>query len=105
RGRLLRLPRKDSRGLRPGRRAQRGCRLDIPPPPPTLHGRRAGATDRRRCARALCTCAARAPAGRRLTLDLFDAMKKRRMHRAFAPDPVPRELMDKMLYAAGRAAT
>jgi nitroreductase len=38
-------------------------------------------------------------------LDLFDAMKKRRMHRAFAPDPVPRELMEKLLYAAGRAAT
>ena len=38
-------------------------------------------------------------------MDLFVAMKKRRMHRAFAPDPVPRELMEKLVYAAGRAAT
>jgi hypothetical protein len=37
------------------------------------------------------------PPTTRLTLDLFVAMKKRRMHRAFAPDPVPRELMEKLV--------
>src|SRR5437867_12818394 len=31
-------------------------------------------------------------------------MRKRRMHRAFAPEPVPRELLEKLVYAAGRAA-
>ena len=67
RRRLLRLPRAGSRSVRPRRRAQRGRRLDIPPPPPTLHGRRAGAADRRRRARPLCTCAARAPADRKET--------------------------------------
>jgi nitroreductase len=38
-------------------------------------------------------------------VDLFTAMRKRRMHRAFAPDPVPRELLEQLVYAAGRAAT
>ena len=38
-------------------------------------------------------------------MDLFAAMRKRRMHRAFVPEPVPRELLEKLVYAAGRAAT
>lgn len=38
-------------------------------------------------------------------MDLFTAMRKRRMHRAFSPEPVPREQMEQLLYAAGRAAT
>jgi nitroreductase len=39
------------------------------------------------------------------TMDLFTAMRKRRMHRAFAPEPVPPEAMDRLLWAAGRGAT
>lgn len=38
-------------------------------------------------------------------MDLFTAMRKRRMHRAFSPEPVPREQMEQLLWAAGRAAT
>ena len=39
------------------------------------------------------------------TIDLFGAMRKRRMHRAFSAEPVPAEAMAKLLWAAGRAAT
>jgi nitroreductase len=39
------------------------------------------------------------------TMDLFTAMRKRRMHRAFAPEPVPTETMARLLWAAGRGAT
>jgi nitroreductase len=39
------------------------------------------------------------------TMDLFVAMRKRRMHRAFSPDPIPAETMTRLLWAAGRAAT
>lgn len=38
-------------------------------------------------------------------MPLFEAMRRRRMHRAFAPDPVPRELLDRLVYAVGRSAT
>ncbi len=38
-------------------------------------------------------------------MDVFTAMRKRRMHRAFAPDPVPSEAMARLLWAAGRGAT
>jgi nitroreductase len=38
-------------------------------------------------------------------MDLFTAMRKRRMHRAFSPDPVPPEAMAQLVWAAGRAAT
>jgi nitroreductase len=38
-------------------------------------------------------------------MDLFTAMRKRRMHRAFSPEPVPVETMDELLWAAGRGAT
>jgi nitroreductase len=38
-------------------------------------------------------------------VDLFTAMQKRRMHRAFSADSVPPELMERLVYAAGRAAT
>lgn len=38
-------------------------------------------------------------------MDLFTAMKKRRMHRAFAPEPVPRDKLEQLLWAAGRAVT
>ena len=39
------------------------------------------------------------------TMDLFTAMRKRRMHRAFSPEPVPAETMARLLWAAGRGAT
>lgn len=38
-------------------------------------------------------------------MDLFTAMRERRMRRAFTPDPVPAELMERLLWAVGRAAT
>lgn len=38
-------------------------------------------------------------------MDLFDAMRRRRMHRAFAPEPVPPEAMRQLLWAASRAVT
>ena len=38
-------------------------------------------------------------------MDLFTAMRKRRMHRAFAPDPVPRDVLEQLVWAAARAAT
>jgi nitroreductase len=38
-------------------------------------------------------------------MDVFTAMRKRRMHRAFAPEPVPAESMGRLLWAAGRGAT
>jgi nitroreductase len=38
-------------------------------------------------------------------MELFEAMRKRRMHRAFAPDPVPAEALEKLLWAASRAVT
>jgi nitroreductase len=38
-------------------------------------------------------------------MGLFTAMRKRRMHRAFAPDSVPPETLAKLLWAARRAAT
>jgi len=37
--------------------------------------------------------------------DVFTAMRKRRMHRVFEPEPVPREAMERLLWAAGRAVT
>jgi nitroreductase len=39
------------------------------------------------------------------TMDLFIAMRKRRMHRAFSDEPIPAETMSRLLWAAGRAAT
>jgi nitroreductase len=38
-------------------------------------------------------------------VDLFTAMRRRRMHRAFAPDPVSRELMEQLVWAAHRGVT
>jgi nitroreductase len=38
-------------------------------------------------------------------VDLFESMRRRRMHRAFEPTPVPREAMEQLLWAAGRAVT
>lgn len=43
--------------------------------------------------------------GEERALELFAAMRKRRMHRAFADQPVPRELLEQMLWAAWRGAT
>jgi nitroreductase len=36
-------------------------------------------------------------------MDLFEAMRRRRMHRMFTDEPVARERLDTMVYAAGRA--
>lgn len=36
-------------------------------------------------------------------MDVFEAMRRRRMHRAFTDEPVSRELLEQLLYAAGRA--
>lgn len=38
-------------------------------------------------------------------MDLFTAMRKRRMHRTFEPDAVPPELLEKLVWAAWRGAT
>jgi nitroreductase len=35
--------------------------------------------------------------------DVFKAMRRRRMHREFTDEPVSREVLDKLVYAAGRA--
>ncbi len=37
------------------------------------------------------------------SLDAFEAMRRRRMHRVFTDDPVDREELDRLVYAAGRA--
>jgi nitroreductase len=37
--------------------------------------------------------------------DVFVAMRKRRMHRSFAPEMVAKELLDRLVWAAGRAPT
>jgi nitroreductase len=45
-------------------------------------------------------------AGRNRTgpaVDVFDAMRRRRMHRQFTPEPVSREILERLVYAAGRA--
>lgn len=42
---------------------------------------------------------------RQSILDLFAAMRKRRMHRAFSSEPVPPDTMARLLWAAGRGAT
>ncbi len=34
---------------------------------------------------------------------VFEAMRRRRMHRVFAPDPVDEEILERLVYAAGRA--
>jgi nitroreductase len=36
-------------------------------------------------------------------MDVFTAMRKRRMHRMFADEPVSEEQLERLLYAAGRA--
>jgi nitroreductase len=36
-------------------------------------------------------------------MDLFEAMKKRRMHRHYTPERMPEELLERLVYAAGRA--
>ncbi len=36
---------------------------------------------------------------------VFEAMRKRRMHRVFTPDPVDEDILDRLVYAAGRAQT
>ena len=36
-------------------------------------------------------------------MDVFDAMRKRRMYRQFAQEPVEEELLERLVYAAGRA--
>lgn len=38
-------------------------------------------------------------------MDIFTAMRKRKMIRDFLPEPVPPELMQRLLWAVGRAAT
>ena len=35
--------------------------------------------------------------------DVFEAMRRRRMHRLFTEEPVSRELLERLVYAAGRA--
>ena len=45
------------------------------------------------------------PAQEREPMDVFEAMRRRRMHRVFTDEPVSRELLDKLVYAAGRAQT
>jgi nitroreductase len=39
----------------------------------------------------------------RRAYDVFDAMRRRRMHRQFTAEPVSRELLGRLVYAAGRA--
>lgn len=41
----------------------------------------------------------------RAGMDLFEAMRRRRMHRIFTDEPVERALLERMVYAAGRAQT
>ncbi len=36
-------------------------------------------------------------------MDVFEAMRKRRMHRQFLQEPVEEELLEQLVYAAGRA--
>jgi nitroreductase len=36
-------------------------------------------------------------------VDVFEAMRKRRMHRHFAQEPVPEDALERLVYAAGRA--
>lgn len=43
------------------------------------------------------------PPAERDAYDVFDAMRRRRMHRQFAEKPLSRELLDRLVYAAGRA--
>jgi nitroreductase len=43
------------------------------------------------------------PAHEREPLDVFEAMRRRRMHRNFTDEPVSRELLERLVYAAGRA--
>jgi nitroreductase len=38
-------------------------------------------------------------------MDLFEVMRRRRMHRLFTDEPVERALLERMVYAAGRAQT
>jgi nitroreductase len=45
------------------------------------------------------------PVHHEATMDLFVAMRKRRMHRAFSHERVPAETIARLLWAAGRAAT
>ena len=45
------------------------------------------------------------PAHEREPMDVFEAMRRRRMHRVFTDEPVSRELLEKLVYAAGRAQT
>lgn len=39
----------------------------------------------------------------RQAYDVFEAMRRRRMHRAFADEPVDEAALDRLVYAAGRA--
>lgn len=45
------------------------------------------------------------PADDREPMDVFEAMRRRRMHRVFTDEPVSPEILDKLVYAAGRAQT
>jgi nitroreductase len=45
------------------------------------------------------------PAHEHEPMDVFEAMRRRRMHRVFTDEPVSRELLEKLVYAAGRAQT
>jgi nitroreductase len=48
---------------------------------------------------------AAAPAAEREAFDVFLAMRKRRMHRNFLPEPVDEALLARLVYAAGRASS
>ena len=39
----------------------------------------------------------------RTTLGVFEAMRKRRMHRVFTADPIDDDVLERLVYAAGRA--
>ena len=43
------------------------------------------------------------PDGSQLGLDVFEAMRKRRMHRMFSEEPVDEAELERLVYAAGRA--
>jgi nitroreductase len=43
------------------------------------------------------------PTAARAAYDVFEAMRRRRMHRQFVHEPVSRELLSRLVYAAGRA--